>query len=214
MMSPTDVKTWAEIAEIAFKIGALLLAAGWTVCGVYMFSQREKAAADLRKVELEARQLERAARQIAVLRTEITASAHRSVDMRGYFILADVCLTNAGSYETRIKWLDQPPAFTIRHTTFGVMGEPLFGTPPIEMRVRQARDPSLEAPSHVVRAGATEHLVFAARVDAPGVYLLSFRGALAAGDKAVSVNAGTAPENPVSWTAQRYVLVGAPTDPA
>ena len=213
-MSSNDLKTWAEVVEIAFKIGALMLAGGGTIFGFYIFRQREKAVADLRKVELEARQLELATRRLAVVRAEITATTHRSLDSAGYCILADVSLTNAGTFETRIKWVGEPPAFTIRHTSFGPDGAPSFTKPPIEMRVRQARDPNAEALSHVLRAGTTERFAFAAYVDQPGVYLLSFRGALAPEDRSVSIGAGIAPYNPVSWTARRYVIVGEPTDHA
>jgi hypothetical protein len=211
-MSPNDPKTWAEVVEIAFKIGALVLAGGWTIFGFYIFRQREKDVADLRKVELEARQLELATRRLAVVRTEITATTHRSLDGAGYCILADVSLTNAGTSETRVQWIGEPPAFTIRHASFGPDGSASFTKPPIDMRVRQARDPNADALSHVLRAGTTERFAFAAYVGQPGVYLLSFRGALAPEDRSVSIGAGTAPHNPVSWTARRYVVVREPTD--
>lgn len=213
-MLPNDLKTWAEVVEISMKIGALVLAGGWTIFGFYIFKQREKASADLRKIELEAQQLELATRRLTVMRTEITATIHHGLDGKGHYILAEVSLANAGTSETRIKWAGEPPPFTIRHTSFGPDGSPTFTKPPIEMRVKQARNPNAEALSHVLRAGTTERFAFAAFVDEPGVYLMSFRGALAPGDRSVSIEAGTEPYNPISWTATRYVMVGESTAPA
>jgi hypothetical protein len=207
-----NLNTWAEFAEIVFKIGALILAGGWTVFAFYTLKEREKSAAELRKITLDAKKLEHDLRRLAVVQTEISASSHSSPDGVGYFIFADVVLKNSGAEETRIEWEGNPPVFSIHQASFADNGSPLFTKPPIKMRVMQARNPKAKAVSLVLRAGGTERLNFAAFVPQSGVYLLSFRAVLNRKDRLVSVETGTDPGNPVSWTARKYVMVAKRTD--
>lgn len=199
-MTLDDAKKLAEIA-------ALAVAGAWAIYGFVILRHREKAAAELRKLEFDSKKAELEGRAVAVVRAELTATSTPRQDGPGYCILAEVTLTNAGMRDTRIKWQGEPPAFLVRRAEFSADGAPRFPDPPVEVRVRQARDPNAEAVSHLVRAGGTQRLTFAANVAAPGIYFVSFRGVLAPDEQAVSVDAGAASSNPLSWTAARYVVV-------
>ena len=114
-------------------------------------------------------------------------------------------LTNRGGRSTRIKWKDEPPAFYVRLAKFGADGKPDYD-PPTEFRVPLTLNPDFEPPSHVIRAGGTESIPFAASVSSPGLYFLSFRGLVNEKERAEAQELGT--KMPVAWTGNRYVLVG------
>jgi len=194
-------------AKKVVEIAALAVAGAWAIYGFIVLRHREKAAAELRKLELDSKKAELEARAVAVVRADITATCALRPDGPGYCILAEVTLTNEGMRDTRIRWEDEPPAFVVQRAEFGPDGTPQFGAPPVEVRVRQAREPNADAVSHVIRAGGTQRLAFAANVPTPGTYFVSFRGVLAPEERAVSVDAGADPSNPISWTATTYILV-------
>jgi hypothetical protein len=68
-----------------------------------------------------------------------------------------------------------------------------------------AKDPLSEPLSHVLRFGGTESLHFALRVSVPGLYLLSFRGAVDPEEHKEGKELGA--ELPTAWTGSRYVFV-------
>lgn len=197
-----DIKRLVEIALMA-------LAAAWGVVGFLMLKQRQKAIADVRKVDLESKRLELDLRQTANIEVEIVATSQPEVDGTGYFVLAEVTLSNLGSRDTRILWEGKPAAFSIRRTTFNANGQPQFTSPAIELRARQARDPNAEPVSTVVRASGKQRLAFAARVPEAGLYLLAFRGAVEEREAEVSVEAGAQKLNPMAWTGTKFLVVPA-----
>ena len=82
-----------------------------------------------------------------------------------------------------------------------------------EFRVMQTGNPRSEAVSHIVRAGATESIPFLFRVSCPGIYLLSFRGAVAEQEREDARKLGA--ELPSAWTGRKIVFVDdAPTPSA
>ncbi len=199
-MTYDDIKTLVEIA-------ALAVAGIWAIYGFFVLHQREKAAAELRKLDLDSKKAEIEARAVAVICPEITATFVPQSDGHGYCIFSEVTLNNVGKRDTRIRWQGEPPAFIVRRTEFNAEGAPQFPDTPIEIRVRQARNPNAEALSHVIRAGGTQRLSFVANVPTPGIYFVSFRGVLDPEEQCVSLDAGTASGNPMSWTATTYVLI-------
>jgi hypothetical protein len=122
---------------------------------------------DSQKAQAEIRQIELECRRWAVVRVDISATSFRRTDGPGYWILADVSLANTGSRDTRIKW-DKTPAFFVRRASFEHenKGAPSF-TEEIGMRPRLALNANSETISHVLRAGAFEHLAFAVQVAYP-----------------------------------------------
>lgn len=198
-MTLTDVKTLTEI-------GALALAGGWAVYGFLVLKQRQKAAADLREAEANARQAEQGARAIAVISAAMTLSAARNPTGTGYCILAEVSLVNEGRRDTRISWDGEAPALSVHRVEFDG-GVPRFPGPPIEVTVRQTGCPNENAVSHVIRSGGTERLTFAACVADEGLYLVSFQGALAKTELPVALAAGADTHNPCCWSVGKYVIV-------
>ena len=77
-----------------------------------------------------------------------------------------------------------------------------------QLRAPLTLDPDSEAESHILRAGGTELIHFVFRVSDPGLYLLSFRGAVDSVEReeAKKLHANL----PVAWTANRYTFVGGP----
>ncbi len=96
----------------------------------------------------------------AMVLVDIQPSRHRSPDGKGYIIAAIVTLTNPGGQNTTVTWRDKHPPFAVRLATFNDAGEAEFA-PPKELRVLRTKDPTLEASSHVVRAGGIESMSFA-----------------------------------------------------
>jgi len=207
-MSIDDVKK-------IFEIVAIVIAGLWAYFGYRVLKHREKAVAELRKldleskkIELESRKLEHDVRRVAVIQTEVCATSSRAPDNKGFLILCSVTLSNSGGRDTRIRWKGEQPALLIRRAFFTTDATPTFQAPAIEVRVTKTSDPNVEAVSHVLRAGATERLAFAVQVVEPGVYLLSFRGVVSEEERTPSVEAGVAPTNPVTWTGKKYLVVG------
>lgn len=204
-MTCQDAKAIAEIIAIA-------LGGAWAIYGFVVLRRRNKAIAELRKIEmesqriaLETRQIEFQLRRIAVVRVDISAASFHRPDGSGYCILADVSLTNIGTRETRIEWDRQTPAFFVRHASFAPNGVPSFHGVQIGMCPCKARDANETPSSTIIRAGATEHIAFAAQVEKPGIYLLSFRGPLDPKEQAISKEAGAT--STTAWTAHHYILV-------
>jgi hypothetical protein len=192
-MTIDEAKTVAEIV-------ALVVVAAWAIYGFVVLKQREKAAAELRKVELESRQM-------AVVTFDIAATSERRPDAPGYCILADVTMVNKGKRDTRLKWDGESPAFAVWRTSFTSDGAPQFADVPIRVRVGQARHPGAEVVSTILRAGETQRKAFAVTVSEPGLYLLSFRAALAPEEHEVSRQAGADPQKGVSWAITKYIVV-------
>jgi hypothetical protein len=214
-----DLKTWVELIELGLKILAVFGAGCWAVALLLLLRQRELAQAALRKSEAEIRDLELKAKHVdaqirdlelkakqqAVVRVDIQPTIRHSPDGSGYIILAVVELTNCGGRNTKIEWKDELPAFSVRLARLGTDGKPDYH-PPTAFRVPLTLDPESEAVSHVIRAGGTESIPFALRVSSPGLYLLSFRGAVDKQERAEAQKLGA--ELPVAWTGNRHVLVG------
>ena len=142
---------------------------------------------------------------------DIQPSSHRSPDGKGYIIAAIVTLTNPGGQNTTVTWRDKHPPFAVRLATFNDAGEAEFA-PPKELRVLRTKDPTLEASSHVVRAGGIESMSFALQVSVPRLYYLSFRAVVDERDRAEAKEHGV--ELPKAWTCNRYVFVGEPQAPS
>ena len=189
------------------EIFAIVVAGCWAIYGFIVLHQREIAAAELRKIDLDSKKAEIEARAIAVICAEISATSTPRPDGQGYCIFSEVTLNNIGKRDTRIKWKGEAPAFTVRRTEFKTNGAPEYPDPPINIRVQQARNPKFNAQSHVIRAGGIQRLSFIANVNSPGIYHVSFRGVLDPEEQRVSIDAGTYSGNPVSWTAATYVLI-------
>jgi hypothetical protein len=188
-----------EVKNVA-QIVALFAASAWAIYGFFVLKQREKAAADLRKVELESR-------QIAVVNFDIAATCERRPDVAGYCILTDVTMTNNGKRDTRLQWDGEWPAFAVWRTSFAPDGAPRFADKPILVPVSQRRDPRADAIATILRAGETQRKSFAVTVSEPGIYLLSFRAVLAPEEHKVSDQAGRDPRNSVSWGVTKYIVV-------
>ncbi len=199
------IEDFKRIVEIVL----MALAAAWGVAGFFMLKQRQKAIADVRKVDLEAKKLELDSRQTANVEVEIEASSHLDVASTGFLVLAEVTLKNVGSRDTRIEWQSRPAPFSIRRTTFDAEGIPQFASAAIELRARQARDANAEPVSTILRAKGSQRLTFAARVSEPGLYLLAFRGSVGEKEAEVSTEAGAQKFNPTSWTCTKFLVVSA-----
>jgi hypothetical protein len=197
-----DIKRLVEIALMA-------LAAAWGVVGFLMLKQRQKAIADVRKIDLEAKRLELDLRQTANIEVQIVATSQPDCTGTGFLVLAEVTLSNVGSRDTRIVWAGRPAAFSVRLTTFNAQGQPQFESPAVELRTRQARDPNIEPVSTVVRAKGKQRLTYAARVPEAGLYLLAFRGTVEDREAEVSVEAGAQKANPMAWTGTKFLAVAA-----
>jgi hypothetical protein len=210
-----------ENARTAVQIIALLMGGGWSIYLYIFLKQRKKAIADLRQTDLNIRNLELQLRQTDLnirnlelqlrrtvfVRVDISATSFRRPDGPGYCILADVSLTNTGNLVTRIEWDKGQPAFFFRRASFQPDRTPSFTEEKIEMNPRLAFDPNHEVVSHVIRPGATEHLAFAAQVEHPGTYLLSFRVPLNPSPEERAFSEAAGAKLPTAWTAHHYIMV-------
>ena len=193
-----------ECLQIVVEALAIIVAGVWAVIGLIAFRRRERAVADLRKVEIETRQIELAMRRAAALDVAIEVETTAAEPTGSYCLAVMVSLHNCGNRDTRVQWEGEPAALVVRRVAFADGGVPVFAEP-IELRVSMTRDPAASARSHVIRAGATERLAFAARVPGVGLYLLSFRGAVDPKERSAATELGV--EWPTAWTAAKYVSV-------
>jgi hypothetical protein len=190
------------------EVLAYVMVAAWAVYGFFVLRQRQKAVADLRRIEIETRRAELELRRVAVVHVHIEASWTQSTDARGYYVLANVSLVNEGKKDTRLKWKDEDPPFSVWRATFAADGAPVFSGVPIRIPLEQTRDPNKRAVSTILRAGGRQQFAFAVNVSDPGIYRLAFRAVVAPDEQAISVEAGAAPTNTVAWTSTSYVVVG------
>ncbi len=194
----TDIKNLCEI-------GAILAAGLWAVYGFRVLKRREKERAELQVIELEIQKSEQTLRQFAVLNTKIFVKKKLSAKPQGTFLFITVKISNQGKRETQIKWKGNDPAFSVRRVVFNNKGVATFPDEPIELNVLEAKDPNVKAVSNIIRTGGSHSLSFALFIKDPGVYLLAFRGTLAPDERAVGIAAGANEDNPLSWTATKYV---------
>jgi len=194
-------------------------------------ADRNRAEADVRKIERDLRELERTAKQNtaeheaklremdlsaqeaqlrlrlqAIVTVSIEPTILPSPDGGGYVILAVVGITNRGNRNTLISWMDELPAFYVRQVEkFGEHGEAVLQKDARTFRVPATINPNVNARSHVIRVGSTETIPFAVHVKEKGLYLLSFRGAVAEEERAEAKRLGV--KAATAWTANKYVLV-------
>ncbi|MEZ4861008.1 MAG: hypothetical protein R3C14_06875 [Caldilineaceae bacterium] len=200
-MTIADIKNFVEIF-------ALVIAGVWAIYGFVVFRQREKAVAELQKLQDENKLATVKTRDISVIRTDLTATSARRPDGPGYCILAEVALVNEGLCDMRIPYQDEHPIFLVQRAAFDPDGTTRFVDPPIRDRVRRAVNPNAEVVSHIVLAGGgTQQLAFAVNVATPGIYFVSFRVPLQPADRSMVINAGAASGNTVSLTATKYIVV-------
>ena len=142
------------------------------------------------------------------IRKQVNVSVNIEVDdsvaRKDHPLITTVSVTNHGNEATKIKWHGEPPAFAVRFVSFDVNGKAQYSGLK-EFPVMLTRDPTQPALSHVIRAGATETLLFAFQPHQPGLYLLSFRGATDDDVREEARKYGV--QLPTAWTAKRYVYV-------
>lgn len=204
-MDTMNTNAWIEICDLILKTVVVIGAAFWAIVLLVILKKREHALIDLRLKEGELRDIELKVNRQAVISVDIQPTIIRSPNDNGYVIIAVVILANKGNRNTRIKWRDEPPAFSVRLAKFCNNGQVDYGSP-LDFRVKLTWDPRLESVSHVIRAGATESICFAGKVTEPGLYLLSFRGTVDEKERDEAKELGA--QLPVAWTSNRYVFVG------
>ncbi|HWX13641.1 MAG TPA: hypothetical protein VNY06_01975 [Methylocella sp.] len=197
-------QSWIELIELCLKVLAVLGAGVWAFTALRVLTNSDTANASLRNSEASIKELELRAKQQAVVSVDIKPAVQRSMDGDGYVITAVVELANRGAQNTTINWKDQPPAFHVRLAKFDADGKPKYD-PPTRFRVPLSLNPRSGAVSHVIRPGATESIPFAFKVASAGLYLLSFRGAIDALERAEAERRGL--QVPEAWTGNKYVLV-------
>lgn len=196
----------AQIKTIA-EITVLLLAGGWAVFGFVVLRQREKAEADLKKIATETKKIEADLQKTASLNLSISASVARIDECGSFLLMAEVQITNNGRRDTRLKWKGESPAFTVRKVTFDGNGIPMYSDPPVTLAVRQAKNPNLDAVSHVIRAGGSQAITFAVLLPSAGVYFLSFRGVVPPDEQHVSFQTGVQQTSSLAWTTAKYIYI-------
>lgn len=199
-----DASSWVDLGELLVKVLAVIGALVW---GGKFLHQRDLAQVQLSnlQIDLDAKFLDLQAKLIeqqTAIRIEIQATLERNPDGSGYVILSTVEIINDGGTNTRFNW-GSDPSFYLRAVSFAD-GKPVYEQE-IGYRVPLTINPSATAVSHIVRAGRRESIHFAIPVSSPGLYLLSFRGALDDQDRSVSQELGA--NQSVAWTANRYIFV-------
>jgi hypothetical protein len=182
-------QSWIELIEVCLKVLAVLGAGVWAFTALRVLTNSDTANASLRNSEASIKELELRAKQQAVVSVDIKPAVQRSMDGDGYVITAVVELANRGAQNTTVNWKDQPPAFHVRLAKFDADGKPKYD-PPTRFRVPLSLNPRSGAVSHVIRPGATESIPFAFKVASAGLYLLSFRGAIDALERAEAERRG------------------------
>ena len=207
-MSAAELKTYAEITEIAFRITALIVGAAWAVYAFFVFRQRETAVTALKKAESEAASLELAARRRAVLDIAVNSQAHPDSASHGYILAIQIVITNAGVAAAYMKFDEAKPSIRVHRVDFDERGVTTFSDSPIFLSVRNASDPTKPARSRVIRAGGTSRLSTVLRIPEPGVYAVSFRVPMDAANTVAMREAGADPTKVAYWSATSFACVG------
>ena len=190
-------RAWIDLIELGLKFVALFGAGIWAIAVLRLLRQSGSAtvlpgdlAARIREIEL------RANLQPAIA-VDIRPTITRSLNEDGYIITAVVELANRGNLHTKVTWKDEPPAFHARLAHFDADGRPKYD-PPVRFRVPLTSNPKTAAISQVIRAGSTKSIPFAFKVQAAGLYLLSFRGGIDGEERAEAERLGL--PLPEAWT--------------
>jgi hypothetical protein len=198
-------KAWIDLVELGLKFVALFGAGIWAFAVLRLLRQSGSATVLPGDLAARIRELELLLKLQPAIAVDIHPAIARSPDEDGYIITAVVKLANRGSLQTKINWKDEPPAFHARLAHFDADGRPKYD-PPVRFRVPLTSNPKSTAISHVIRAGTTESIPFAFKVQAAGLYLLSFRGGIDGEERAEAARLGL--YLPEAWTGNKYVRVG------
>ena len=198
-------KAWIDLIELGLKFVALFGAGIWAFAVIRLLRQADGATVLPGDLAARIRELELLAKLQPVIAVDIQPTIARAPDEDGYIITAVVELANRGSLHTKVNWKDEPPAFHARLAHFDADGRPKYD-PPVRFRVPLTSNPKSAAISQMIRAGSTESILFAFKVQAAGLYLLSFRGGIDGEERAEAERLGL--PLPEAWTGNKYVLVG------
>jgi hypothetical protein len=207
-MSATDLKTYAEITEIAFKIAAMIVVGFWGIYGLIVFRQRQAAITALRKAESEAASLELNAKRRAVLDIAIHHECMRDLEGDGYILSVQVVITNAGVAPAHMVFEENTPPIRLRKVHFDASGVMSLPDPPLPLPIPNVVDPTRAARARVVRAGGTSRLSSVIRVPRSGVYAVSFRAPMDAANAEAMFEAGADRSRRQYWSATGFACVG------
>jgi len=211
-MEPSELKTYAEIAQIAVSIAALVVGGAWALYGLIIFRRRQAAITDLRKAEAEAVSLELAARRRAVLDIAIQHESRPDLSGEGYILTIQLVINNEGVAPARMQFEGEEPALRIQRVDFDDRGMMSFPTEPMMLRVRNASDPGRDARGRVIRAGGVSRLPMVVRVPKAGVYAISFRAPMDETNRQAMIEAGANPNRRLYWSANAFACVGIPVE--
>lgn len=209
--SLADVKTVADIVEIGVKIVAFIIGGAWAIYGFHVFRQREAAVTALRKSESEAASLELQAKRRAVLDITISHQSCKDLTTDGFVVTVQVVLSNMGVSSAYIRFDPEDPPIRIHPITFDDAGSMVFPGPSLPLTIRNTSDPTKLAKSRVIRAGGTSRLTSVVRVQAAGVYVISFRVPMDAANAQAMVEAGASATGSPHWSATSIVCIGFPS---
>ena len=209
-MSLGDVKTYAEIVEIGFKIAAIIVGGAWAIFGLIAFRQRQAAITALRKAESEAASLELAAKRRAVLDITLNHDSKREMTGDGYILTIQAVISNSGVAAAFMQFEEEKAGLRVQWLDFDDTGAMSFPDPPVFLKIRNASDPTKLARSRVVRAGGVSRLSSVIRVRKAGVYAVSFRVPMDANNRQAMIEAGASPDRRHYWSATSFACVGFP----
>jgi len=200
---------WREVAEIVQAIFVTLAVVGgglWTLLTFRIFRQKSRA-------ELELRQLERAAREQAVVNLEMAARQLSLALDPGLYIQAEITARNDGTRNTLLAFQDEPlwvAEVFVQEDGANVVGgwgvSSLRGIEGVEEQELSERDDLGYRPAYVLRSGMTASFEFLASVPRPGVYYMDFSARVSSRELAESIEAGLDLEH-VVWSAETFVVV-------
>jgi hypothetical protein len=167
--------------------------------------ERDKMEIEIRKTQKELQQLELQAKTQAVIQITIEASQQSLPDDSSLYVSAIVEIENKGNRNTRLSYEGRDP-FLVTPIKISERGEMRFENS-LGYPVRLASNPQGKAPGTIVRAGGREQLPFFFRVEAPGLYMLSFAVRLSPEEQKTASEAGTPEGRPTSWTGKKLIVV-------
>lgn len=207
-MPLSDLKIYAEVIEIGFKIGALIIGGCWAIYGLVVFKQRQSALTALRKTEAEAANLDLAAKRRAVLDISIKHDVYEDPSGQGFILSVQIVSSNGGVAPAVMTFEGADPPLRIQRVDFDDDGTMTFSGSPKLVTIPNAGDPTKDAKGRLIRAGGTSRIASVIRIKTPGIYAVSFRVPMDESNRQAMVEARGTSERIPHWSATTFVPVG------
>jgi hypothetical protein len=195
-----NLKNLASVIQSLVVSIGLILGGIWTLLTFRIFALKDKAEAELQKIKREISQIEQELSQSPVIQISMQAKQKDISQDSNRYIEVDVVVENKGNKAANIKLSDNTP-LTIARVEVSSENKVSEQTKN-DIPIYYVEENIQTLVKIKLRPGFSESYSFIARVDQPGIYLLTFKLPVPSEDKDLNFT-------PIApwWGTSRFVIV-------